>query len=95
MTKVSQWIKLLGGSLLVAVGFFFLFEAFASMEIWNFYQKFPGQSYHDLDTLLHIPAKGELPFLDHVPILVILGIPLLIVGSAFTIKGMKEYLKEQ
>ena len=94
MTKASQWTKILGGSLLVAIGFFFLFEAFASVEIWDLYQSAPGDRYYDKDLRLRIPAKGELPFLDHVPILVILGIPLLIVGSAFTIKGLKEYLKE-
>ena len=79
MTKVSQWIKLLGGSFLVAVGFFFLFEAFNSMEEWNSHRYYIGYA----------------PFLDNILILVILGIPLLIVGSAFTIKGMREYLKEK
>ena len=84
MTKVSQWIKLLGGSLLFAVGFFFLFEAFASVEIWNFYQNEPNYN------ILY-----QTTFLDNVLILLLLGIPLLIVGSAFTIKGMREYLKEK
>ena len=79
MTKVSQWIKIVGGSILFAVGFFFLFEAFASVERWNSYQA----------------GHYQAPFPDNVPILVILGIPLLIVGSAFTIKGMREYLKEK
>ena len=83
MTKVSQWIKILGGSLLFAVGFFFLFEAFASVEIWNLYQNQPNYNIR------------YRTFLDNVPILLLLGIPLLIVGSAFTIKGMREYLKEK
>ena len=48
------------------------------MEVWNIYQR---------QKVVHL-----CPFLDHVPILLLLGIPLLIVGSAFTIKGMKEYL---
>ena len=96
MTKANQWIKILGGSLLFAVGFFFLFEAFASVEIWNLYQNQPNYNIlYQKDLRLRIPAEGELPFLDNVPILVILGIPLLIVGSAFTIKGMREYLKEK
>ena len=70
-----------------------LFEAFASVEIWQFYQNGPHSYYSDEnDNRIRIPAAGELPFLDHVPILVILGIPLLIIGGAFTTKGMKEYL---
>ena len=99
MSQVSQWIKILGGSLLFAVGFFFLFEAFASVEIWTLYQNRPDQPYasiyFDGRNSIPIPKEGSLPFLDNVPILVILGIPLLIVGSAFTIKGMREYLKEK
>lgn len=94
MTKVSQWTKILGSSILVAIGFFFLFEAFASVEIWDLYQSAPGDRYNDKDLRLRIPAKGELPFLDHVPMLVILGIPLLMIGLVFYIKGIKEYLKD-
>ncbi len=111
----SKWLKILGGSFLVAVGFFFLFEAFNSIEIWKEYQRFqkelqqyeqelqqykagyvfpsrPDRYYYDKNRIQrYIP--DELLFLDNVPALVILGIPMLIIGSALCLKGIKEYLR--
>ena len=35
----AEWVKILSGSFLVAVGFFFMFEAFDDIEKWNVYKE--------------------------------------------------------
>jgi putative Mn2+ efflux pump MntP len=36
---VKQWLKIIGGSLLTALGLFLLLEAFISLELWQAYTK--------------------------------------------------------
>ena len=101
MTQANQdrqeWLKILGGTLLFTAGFFFLFEAFASIDRWDLYQneKRDDREYMTWHNkkFITVPRSGKLPFLDNVPVLVLLGTPLLIIGSVFVAKGVQEYLK--
>ena len=75
---VKQWFKIIGGSLLIALGVFSLMEAFILR--WEFY------------TLRRISRTRGITILDNVPLLVLFGIPSLIVDIILVIKGTQEYL---
>ena len=62
-------IKILGGSILSAVGFFLVFWA-----------------------IVEVVSRAAL---DIAFVVMVHGVPLLMIGLAFYIKGMKEYLKEK
>jgi uncharacterized membrane protein len=75
---VKQWLKIIGGSLLIALGVFSLIEAGISLDNWKLYTE--------------TTFVQSVRILDNVALLVFVGIPSLIIGSILVIKGTQEWL---
>jgi hypothetical protein len=74
----NPWTRILIGSLLLTAGLLCLVGAVANLHFYYY----PGV------------GTAGIGILDSIALLLILlGVPLLIAGSAFVAKGIKEYLR--
>ena len=76
-----KYLKIIGGTLLMALGLFLLLQAFISLDSWEDYIKEKGEyryAYHH---------KKSLSILDNVPLLILVGLPSIVIGIILVTKG--------
>ena len=78
----NPWTRILIGGTLLASGLLCLIQAVANLKIDYRY-----------GVARIVISGGENP-LDTVPLLILFGVLLLIAGSAFAAKGIKEYSRD-
>ena len=77
----NPWTRILIGGALLAAGLLCFAGAVANMRL--FY------SFHSTGGTARVHIPGGIA-----PLLILLGVPLLIAGSAFAAKGIKQYLRD-
>ena len=80
MNQQGQWLKIIGGSLLIALGVYSLIEVGISLDIWQLYTE--------------TKFVKSVRIMDNVPLLIFVGIPSVIVGTILVIKGTQMWLQD-
>ena len=95
---VEQWLKIIGSSLLMALGLFLILEAFVSLELWQAYTKdgivhefFYGPGGRGVTPVKILGGyERDLPILDNTPLLIFVGLPSIVIGMILVTKGVRK-----